>query len=457
MILQLTTDEAPMNFLFWLQKNLAFSIPITMILALFYGHYNEVSYLKELIVPLTFLMVLPMMITLPLQKIMEGGDLKGQVVTQFINFAIIPFVAFFIGKFFFVENNYLILGLLLTGLLPTSGMTISWTGMAKGNVAAAIKMTLFGLLIGSVVAPIYLQQLMGTIVNIEFLLIVKQITLIILIPLLLGHVIQRILISHYGKAHYQDKLKKQFPPISTLGVLGIVFVAMSLKASAILSDPTVILSIFFPLLLLYSINLVLSTVIGKLFFNRNDAIALLYGTVMRNLSIALAIAMTAFGKEAGDIALVVSLGYIIQVQMGAWVVKFTDKIYGEAGEPIAKEFIHEGIFSLQQTDTLQQAIHLLSEEQIHSLAVLDQNNKVTGMLTLKQAINFIAEEISTKTKLANLTLSQPLFIDSKMPISKIAKEMKRTHNYKVLITNSKGEVSGIISSFDIIKQLENDK
>ena len=30
----------------------------------------------------------------------------------------------------------------MAGLVPTSGMTISWTGFAKGKVEAAVKMTL---------------------------------------------------------------------------------------------------------------------------------------------------------------------------------------------------------------------------------------------------------------------------------------------------------------------------
>lgn len=319
-----------MKRLSWLQKNLIFSIPLTMILALIYGYLSEVSYLKNLIIPLTFLMVLPMMITLPIRKIFAGGDMKVQFFTQFINFAITPFIAFAIGLAFFSDNKYLALGLLLTGLLPTSGMTISWTGMAKGNMAAAIKMTIFGLLLGSLLTPLYISQLMGAEVEIEIIKIIQQIAIIIVVPLILGHLIQRALIARYGMAHYQEKLKKQFPPISTLGVLGIVFVAMALKAKTIFQDPLVLLNIFVPLLLLYISNFTLSTVIGKLFFKRGDAIALLYGSVMRNLSIALAIAMTAFGKEGADIALVISLGYVIQVQMGAWVVKFTDQIYGTA-------------------------------------------------------------------------------------------------------------------------------
>jgi ACR3 family arsenite efflux pump ArsB len=396
-------------------------------------------------------MVLPMMITLPIRKVFEGGDMKVQLATQFINFAITPFIAFAIGMYFFSDNKYLALGLLLTGLLPTSGMTISWTGMAKGNMAAAIKMTIFGLLMGSILTPIYISQLMGAEVEIEMIKIVQQIVIIIVIPLILGHLIQRVLIASYGMAHYQEKLKKQFPPISTLGVLGIVFVAMALKAKTIFQDPVVLINIFIPLLLLYVINFVLSTVIGKLFFKRGDAIALLYGSVMRNLSIALAIAMTAFGKEGADIALVISLGYVIQVQMGAWVVKFTDQIYGKAEAPIAEQFVHEGVFSLHQSDTLQQAVNLLAEEQIHSLAVLDQHEKVMGLLTIKEVMNIVSDERPMTTLLSELTLLKPILMGMQQPISAIAKEMKRTHNYKVLITNKKGEIEGIISSIDILE------
>ncbi len=54
---------------------------------------------------------------------------------------------------------------------------------------------------------------------------------------------------------------------------------------------------------------------------------------MRNLSIALAIAMTVFGKQGAEIALIISMGYIIQVQSAAWYVKLTDKIFGQ---PVAE-------------------------------------------------------------------------------------------------------------------------
>ncbi|MCK4887089.1 MAG: arsenic resistance protein, partial [Planctomycetes bacterium] len=125
----------------FLQKYLVYNIPIFMILGIIFGYFNNPSFLKAFIMPLTFLMVYPMMVNLQIKKVFSQGGAKVQIVTQFINFAIIPFVAFGIGKLFFQDQPLIALGLLLAALLPTSGMTISWTGFAKGNINAAIKMT----------------------------------------------------------------------------------------------------------------------------------------------------------------------------------------------------------------------------------------------------------------------------------------------------------------------------
>ena len=87
-----------------------------------------------------------------------------------------------------------------------------------------------------------------------------------------------------------------------------------------------------PLLIFYGITFVLGTVTGKLFFGREDAIALVYGTAPKNLSIALAIAMIAFGQQGAEIALVVALAYVIQIQTSAWCNKFVNRCFGRPEE-----------------------------------------------------------------------------------------------------------------------------
>jgi ACR3 family arsenite efflux pump ArsB len=131
---------------------------------------------------------------------------------------------------------------------------------------------------------------------------------------------------------FKDRIAPRFPALSTIGILGIVFVAMALKARTLVDNPGLLLVIFIPLLLLYLINFALSTLTAKLFFTRNDGIALVYGTVMRNLSIALAIAINAFGEAGAKAALVIALAYIIQVQSAAWYVQFTDRLFGVAAK-----------------------------------------------------------------------------------------------------------------------------
>lgn len=68
------------------------------------------------------------------------------------------------------------MGLFLIGVLPTSGMTISWTGFAKG----------IGLVIGSIAAPIYTKAFMGTTIEVNMLHMFKQIALFVFVPLFAG-------------------------------------------------------------------------------------------------------------------------------------------------------------------------------------------------------------------------------------------------------------------------------
>ena len=320
------------KFLIQINKKLIIAIPIMMVCGFMFGVAVDagiVKQLKSLIMPFTFLMVYPMMVTLNIKHLKEGiKNVKLQVTTQVINFAIVPFLAYGLGLFFFKDQPYMALGLLLASLLPTSGMTISWTGFAKGNMGAAINMTVIGLTLGSLATPFYVQALMGAKVDVNIYLVIKQIVLIVFVPMLLGYITRTSLVKKHGLSKFKKEIAPRFPAMSTIGVLGIVFVALALKAKTIAGNPAILGSIIVPLLIIYFINFLLGTVLGKLFFKRGDAIALVYGTVMRNLSIALAIAINAFGEEGANAALVIALSYIIQVQSAAWYVKFTTKIFG---------------------------------------------------------------------------------------------------------------------------------
>jgi len=317
-----------------INKKLFWAVPAMMLLGFLFGrvvNQETVKSLKSLIIPLTFLMVYPMMVTLNLKCLKECiTNVKLQVLTQVINFGVVPFMAYGLGIYFFPDNHYMALGLLLASLLPTSGMTISWTGFAKGNMGAAINMTVIGLTLGSLATPFYVKMLMGAKVDMDMIMVIKQIGYIVFIPMLLGYITRSYFLKKYGQQEFKKTWAPRFPSLSTIGVLGVVFVAIALKAEQLSQNPAVLWLIFQPLLILYAANFTIGTLVGRMFFPRGDAIALVYGTVMRNLSIALALSINAFGVQGADAALVIAVSYIIQVQAAAWYVKFTDVFFGPA-------------------------------------------------------------------------------------------------------------------------------
>ncbi len=310
-----------------INKNLVAAIPVMMLAGFLFGISADSSFLSVFIIPATFIMIYPMMVTLNFKKLLDIKDKKTQLLTQALNFAVLPFMALFIGRIFFADMPYIALGLFLASLLPTSGMTISWTAFAKGNVEAAVKMTVVGLTLGSIATPFYLKWFMNTVVEINMAAISRQIIMIVFVPMLMGYITRLLFLKKMNEKEFKERIAPRFSSISTLGVLSVVFIAISLKAQSLLDSPDKILYILAPLLVLYFLNYTVSTIAGKLLLPPKDAVALVYGTVMRNLSIALAIAMNSLGSIGADVALVISIAYIIQVQSAAWYVRFTGRIF----------------------------------------------------------------------------------------------------------------------------------
>jgi ACR3 family arsenite efflux pump ArsB len=445
------------NLLAYIQKKLIWFVLGAMLLGLANGYFFPSGYLKLLVIPLTILMVYPMMASMNLGAVFTQCSLKLQLLTQGINFIFMPLFTFALGWIFFPGDPTMAFGLLLIGLLPTSGMTISWTGFAKGNTQVAVKMTIIGLILGIILTPFFGYVLMGRAISIPFLKTVKQISLVVVIPLVLGALTQLALKRGLGTARFNRDIKPFFPRLSLLGVVGIIFVAMSLKARTILADPWQLAVLAVPLVLLYAVNYSLISYLGRRFFSREDGIALVFGTVMRNLSIALAIAVTVFDEAGARMAMIISLAYIIQIKSAAIYVKFAGKFFGPAPEDRVSDVVTEGIFSLDKSKTLQDAARLLDEEHIHAVAVLDENDSPLGILSSEDLINQIAEDRPLDTPLSEVELQSVSTCSAASPLREVISKMKRTHQYKFLVTDGDGKPTGLLSSSDIIGRVAQDK
>lgn len=312
-----------MKKLFFLpNKYQIYAIPLILLLGIVTGNLVDTSFLQSTLLIGTFFMILPTMIGMNLKSVLDLSHSKVILWGSLINFTIIPIVAILIGALIFPNEPALFAGLAISALLPTSGMTISWTMLSKGNVPAAIKMTALSLIAGSILAPIYLKGMIGTAIPMDMAAIFKTIAIIVFLPMILGQVIQTILFKKMSKEVFQKKAKPYFPAFSTWAMLFVIFSSVSMKAPILFQNPALLVKVLAGLLIFYGVNFTISTIVGRRFFNRENALALVFGTVLRNLSIALGIAVTAFGPEA---ALTVTLAFIIQVQAASWYSKTADK------------------------------------------------------------------------------------------------------------------------------------
>ena len=321
-----------MKPLVYIQKNLSISITIAMVLGIVYGYFLDPSPLKPLILAVTIIMVYPMMVTLNYKQLFSRQGTKVLWVSQLINFIFFPALGLILGKIFFQNQPYLIAGILLIALIPTSGMTISWTGFAKGNISAAVRLTVLGLIFGAILTPFYLEGLLGASIEIPLLSIVKQIGMVVFVPMFFGFLTRRLLIRKFGEEKFQRDIKPQFPPKSTLGVVGIVFIVMALKSKAIISNPLMLIEFALPIIAFYIIGFGFTVLVARLMFDRKNAIPMVYGTALRNHSLALAIAVSVFKEHGPEMAMVIALAIIIQIQAAAYSIKIAGKLFPENKE-----------------------------------------------------------------------------------------------------------------------------
>jgi ACR3 family arsenite efflux pump ArsB len=301
-----------------------------MVAGLVLGAVVDAQPLRSLIVPVTILMIYPIMVTLDVRSLAAGCHGRLLVLVQLANLVLLPVFGWLLGRTFLADEPVRAFGLLLMACLPTSGMTISWTRFAGGHVAAAVKMTVLGLLLGSLLVPFYATLLMGQSMDLPILPTLRTILLVVFAPLLAGLLTQLALRRRVGDQRFNEHFKPRFPKLATLAVLAIILIAMALRARVILQAPTELLGLLPPLLVFYLVAYLMMTLAGRALLPRADAVVLVFSTAMRNLSLALALAMTVLGPEGADAALLIAVAYVLQVQSAAWYVRRADRLLGAA-------------------------------------------------------------------------------------------------------------------------------
>jgi len=308
-------------------RNLIYVIPCVILLSLICGLFIDTSPLKTFILPVAMLTIFPAMIGFQPRELLNLTDIRLLSVNLLLNFIALPLSALLIGILLLEPWPELRIGLLIISVVPGGNMVVAFTMLFKGNVKASLKLSTMNLILGSLLAPLYLYFLAGTLVEIDVIHIGKTIGLVVFIPLCAGVLVYNFLLKRIGQEQFKRDIKPLLPAFSVWGLIYLVFTSVSMKAKMIFSYPELIVQALSSLALWYLIIFAFCILIGRLFFSHKDAISLLLNALLRNLPICIGIAVTAFPPQT---AMTVALAFLFQQQFALWFWKL-DQRYGLLG------------------------------------------------------------------------------------------------------------------------------
>ena len=302
-----------------LKSNLIYVVVASLIGGLAFGQFADPEtkrLLQAAVVPVLFVMIYPMMINIDLREVLNVRTHARVVgLSLVINFGVAPLLAVGLARLFFAGSVGYAIGLYFLALIPTSGMTAAWTGLAGGDLESALVAMSVNLLAAIVILPVYLSVLVDASVGFDPTALYRQLAVVIVAPMVAGTITRWWLLRRYEPQGF-NRLKPIFGGVSSLGVMLIVFLAMTMRSAEILSDPLTSLVTIVPLLGFYAGVLAISAAVGRLLLSTELTVSLVYATSMRNLSIAIAVVVASDTLPA-EAVLPIALAYIIQPPLGA--------------------------------------------------------------------------------------------------------------------------------------------
>jgi ACR3 family arsenite transporter len=315
--ISLTTKEVIETSKYEESKELGFFekfLPLWVVLCIFIGilfsiyipgisqAINSIK-IGEISIPIgicLFLMMYPAMLNLQVSELKKlGKNPKPIILTIVSNWLIAPFVGLLMARIFLQGYEQLIVAIILLSSSPCTAMVLVWGWMAKGNQEQNVVNTSLNtitIIFGYAPMVTLLTGIQNIPVNWIFLLLS---TLIFIgLPLLLGIISKRLLISSKGKDWFDNTYRPIVGKISIIALLTTLVVLFSMNGQVLIQNPGYLLLVSVPLLLGFVIVVGYNIIITKILKlrYREAIITIIIGSSSHfEIAIATAIAMPGYG------------------------------------------------------------------------------------------------------------------------------------------------------------------
>jgi len=250
-----------------------------------------------------FLMMYPAMLNLQVSELKKlGKNPKPIILTIVSNWLVAPFIGLLMARIFLQGYEQLVFAIILLSASPCTAMVLVWGWMAKGNQEQnVVNTSLNTITIIFGYAP--MVALLTGIQNIpvDWLLLLVSVFIFIGLPLLIGIISKRLLISSKGVDWFNNIYRPIVGKISIMALLTTLVLLFSMNGNVLITNPGYLLLISIPLLLGFVIVVGYNIIITKLFKlkYREAIITVIIGSSSHfEIAIATAIAMYGIGSIA---------------------------------------------------------------------------------------------------------------------------------------------------------------
>ena len=161
---------------------------------------------------------------------------KDVIIGCTAQFTIMPLLAFMLCKLFNLDVA-LTTGVVLVGACPGGTSSNVITYLSKGDVALSVTMTSINTFLAPILTPLITYLLLSTTVNVDTVAMFISIINVVIIPIVLGFVINKL----FGT--FTQKIIKILPMISVIGICMIIASVVSHNAAKILSTGLIVFTI----------------------------------------------------------------------------------------------------------------------------------------------------------------------------------------------------------------------
>lgn len=241
-------------------------------------------------------------------------DFKAILFCLFCGFVLMPLLGYAVGKLFFSSNQLMFTGVMISSAVSTTMVSaIVWTSITKGNESLAMVLSIITSIACVFAAPFVLYITLKTTIAIPVVKMIKDLFVIIILPVVISQIIRHSIEMDYGKL---GKISKVLGQVIILSV--ILMATSTPKGFGFM----VITSVVCAAIMQYLAISLFSYKISTYFTDKRNAIAIMYCSSQKALSTAALISMTYFDPATSIYVLVY---HIFQQIMGQVTTKLLVK------------------------------------------------------------------------------------------------------------------------------------